>query len=121
MGGPKSTDRKFRKELNSGVGALLMLGLFAHADTPLYGYQVAKQLEALNDGPLPMRPGALYPVLRSLEAKGLLSSNVEPSVTGPPRRYYRITAEGRRALAEWRETWNGTRTLVERVLSGGAS
>ena len=43
---------------------------------------------------MPVKQGTLYPVLRSLEAGGLLSSEVEPSVAGPPRRYYQVDRGG---------------------------
>jgi len=39
-------------------------------------------------------------------------------VTGPPRRYYSITEEGRRAIALWRESWIKTREFVDAVLEG---
>lgn len=109
--------RKFQKELSAGIVALALLGLLAHADRPLYGYQIAKDLEAFGEG-LPVKQGTLYPVLRSLEAGGLLASEVEPSVTGPPRRYYSITEEGREAIGLWQETWTRTRGFVDAVLEG---
>jgi len=113
--------RKFRRELNSGLISLLLLATFAGSRKPLYGYQIAKSLASLCRGPLPMQHGALYPVLRSLDAAGLLSSTVEPSVAGPPRRYYRITDAGRQTLQEWRAIWDSTRSLVDSVLTGGAA
>ena len=54
-------------------------------------------------------------------AAGLLSSEVEPSVSGPPRRYYRITKPGREVLREWVAAWNATRDSVDNVLQGGVS
>jgi PadR family transcriptional regulator PadR len=63
-----------------------------------------------------MKQGTLYPVLRSLCAAGLLESHVEPSVSGPPRRYYRITEPGRRLLAQWRAAWTQTREFVDSIL-----
>ena len=65
-----------------------------------------------------MGQGALYPVLRSLEKTGLLSSRVEPSVSGPPRRYYCITDEGRETLRDWTDAWEKTRDLVDAILKG---
>jgi PadR family transcriptional regulator len=109
--------RKFNKELSSGIVSLALLGLMAHADKPLYGYQVAKELEGFGEG-LPVKQGTLYPVLRSLEAGGLLTSEVEPSVTGPPRRYYSVTEEGRQAIVQWRQSWTRTREFVDSVLEG---
>ena len=51
-----------------------------------------------------------------MSAAGLLSSRVVPSYSGPPRRYYRITALGREVLAAWRETWLSTRAFVDTVV-----
>jgi PadR family transcriptional regulator PadR len=84
----------------------------------MYGYQIAKLLEENNqDMPL-MKQGALYPVLRSLEKNGLLDSEVEPSVSGPPRRYYTITQGGREILEVWTEIWMQTKSFVDLTLKG---
>ena len=64
------------------------------------------------------KQSALYRVLRNLEAAGLLASEVEPSTSGPPRRYYRITRPGREALRAWTHAWNATRDSVDKVLQG---
>jgi PadR family transcriptional regulator PadR len=109
--------RKFQKELSSGIVSLALLALLARADKPLYGYQIAKELEGFGEG-LPVKQGTLYPVLRSLEAGGLLSSEVEPSVAGPPRRYYQVTEEGRQAMGLWQGSWKRTREFVDAVLEG---
>ena len=109
--------RKFQKELSSGIVSLALLALLAHADKPLYGYQIAKELEGFGGG-LPVKQGTLYPVLRSLEAGGLLSSEVEPSVSGPPRRYYQVTEEGRQAIGLWQGSWIRTREFIDAVLEG---
>jgi PadR family transcriptional regulator, regulatory protein PadR len=110
--------KKFQKELNAGTASLLLLGVMDRANTPMYGYQIAKLIESRTADVDIMKQGALYPVLRSLESAGLLESEVEPSVTGPPRRYYRITGSGREALVKWTEIWQRTRELVEAVLQG---
>ena len=109
--------RKFQKELSSGIVSLALLALLAQAGKPLYGYQIAKELEGYGGG-LPVKQGTLYPVLRSLEAGGLLSSEVEPSVSGPPRRYYSVTAAGQEAVSLWQGTWERTRAFVDAVLEG---
>jgi PadR family transcriptional regulator PadR len=109
--------RKFQKELSAGIVSLALLALLARADKPLYGYQIAKELEGFGEG-LPVKQGTLYPVLRSLEAGGLLSSEVEPSVAGPPRRYYSVTEAGRQAVVQWQQSWDRTRVFVDAVLEG---
>ena len=110
--------KKFQKEMNAGIASLVLLSLMGQADEPMYGYQVAKLLEDNSqDAPI-MKQGALYPVLRSLEKNGLLGSNVEPSISGPPRRYYAITEAGRETLALWEEIWGQTKNFVDYILKG---
>ena len=109
--------RKFEKELSSGTVSLVLLAVLGRASEPLYGYQIAKGLEA-GGGVLAGKQSALYPVLRNLEAAGLLDSHIEPSVAGPPRRYYRINPDGRQVLAQWTAAWNTTRDSVQTLLQG---
>jgi PadR family transcriptional regulator, regulatory protein PadR len=116
-GGLDASVRKLQKELSSGTVSLALLALVARADKPLYGYQIAKELDSFGSG-LPVKQGTLYPVLRQLESGGLLSSEVEPSVSGPPRRYYSVTPEGKQALELWRAAWARTREFVDAVLEG---
>jgi PadR family transcriptional regulator PadR len=85
----------------------------------MYGYQIAKIIEGQTGDVDIMKQGALYPVLRSLEGTGLLESEVEPSVAGPPRRYYKITSSGRQTLAKWVEIWRQTSDFVNAILKGG--
>ncbi len=113
--------RKFQKELNAGIVSLVLLSILADAREPLYGYQIAKQLERDGAGTAIMKQGTLYPVLRSLSAGGFLESEVEPSVSGPPRRYYRITDAGREVLAQWKSAWVSTREFVDSILKGSPS
>lgn len=110
--------KKFQKEMNAGTSSLVLLNVLSRSKEPMYGYQIAKLLE--ENGPdLPlMKQGTLYPVLRSLEENGLLSSMVEPSVSGPPRRYYTITEDGREAMKEWLEVWKQTKKFVDSILKG---
>jgi len=110
--------KKFQKEMNAGIASLVLLSVMGQASEPMYGYQVAKMLEDNSrDAPI-MKQGALYPVLRSLEKSGLLDSKVEPSVSGPPRRYYTITEDGRETLKLWVEVWEQTKSFVENTLKG---
>lgn len=110
--GQDQLDRKFQKELSAGLVALVLLAILDAAEEDLYGYQIAKRLEH-EGGPVSLvKQGALYPVLRTLSASGLLASRVVPSYSGPPRRYYRITEAGRATLSQWRHIWRDTRDFV---------
>ena len=110
--------KKFQKELNAGIASLVMLSVLDNSEEPMYGYQIAKLLDDYSGEASFMKQGALYPVLRQLESSGLLESKVEPSVSGPPRRYYKITDEGQAALKEWLEIWKQTKKFVDTILKG---
>jgi len=111
-------DRKFQKDLNAGIAALVLLSVLSRAVEPMYGYQIARLIEEGREEVPTIKQGTLYPVLRSLERNGLLESEVEPSVSGPPRRYYGITEVGRDTLERWRRIWNQTKALVDAVSKG---
>ncbi|MBL8057374.1 MAG: PadR family transcriptional regulator [Anaerolineales bacterium] len=110
--------KKFQKEMSAGTASLVLLSVLSRHGEPMYGYQIAKLLEEANPDLAIMKQGSLYPVLRSLEENGLLVSTVEPSVSGPPRRYYAITGEGRAALAEWTAIWKQVKQFVDANLKG---
>ena len=110
--------KKFQKELNTGAASLVLLSVLNRSKEAMYGYQIAKVLQESDSETPMMKQGTLYPVLRSLEENGLLESKVEPSVSGPPRRYYKITNDGRNTLQEWLEIWKLTKKYVDANLKG---
>ena len=116
MNDPDLNLKKFQKELSAGTVSLALMAVLAKADEPMYGYLIAKQLERVGEGVLSGKQSALYPVLRNLEGAGLLDSYVEPSMSGPPRRYYRITSLGRQVLEQWISSWNTTRDFIDDVI-----
>ena len=113
-----SNDRKFQKELNGGLVGLVLLAVLAESGEDLYGYEIAKRLANANEGVSIFKEGTIYPVLRAMSAAELLTSRIVPSYSGPPRRYYRITEQGRKVLGEWREIWRDTRNFVDRFMTG---
>ena len=115
-----SQGRKFQKDLNAGLVALVLLAVLAGSAEDLYGYEIAKRLQKANEGEALFKEGTIYPVLRALSAAGLLTSRVVPSYSGPPRRYYRITEDGRAMLAQWSAIWRQTRGFVDRFIEGTA-
>lgn len=110
--------RKFQKDLNGGLVSLVLLAVLEQSPTDLYGYEIAKRLQRAHAGEPLFKEGTVYPVLRALSASGLLTSRIVPSYSGPPRRYYRITDEGRRALRDWSRIWQQTRDFVDHFISG---
>ncbi len=92
------------KQLLKGTIPLLVLQLLGQTD--LYGYQLIKSLEQISAGVFRFSEGTLYPVLHTLERDGHLRAYWRDSDVGRRRKYYTITAAGRRELtaraAEWR-------------------
>lgn len=99
-------------------GTLPALILEALEQGPNHGYRVALQIKERSAGVLQFREGTLYPALHKLENEGHIES-YEGVENGRPRRYYRITKTGRRALArdraEWREVSRAITLILERA------
>jgi PadR family transcriptional regulator PadR len=110
--------KKFQKEMNAGIASLVLLSVLDNNEEPMYGYQIAKLLDDYSGEASFMKQGALYPVLRQLESSGLLQSTVEPSVSGPPRRYYKITTEGKETLLIWQGVWKQMKSFVDKAIKG---
>jgi DNA-binding PadR family transcriptional regulator len=79
-----------------------------------YGYSLR---QALEEGGMPIEEGTLYPLLRRLEAQGLLASEWDLG-SAPPRRYYRLNTEGQRAFTELAEAWRAQAEVMHRLLKG---
>ena len=96
--------------------ALELLILRAVANEPLHGYGIALRLHQTSDELLRVEEGSLYPALHRLEQEGLLRSEWQASETNRRARYYRLTARGRRRLAEQQANWERLAEGVARVL-----
>ena len=102
--------RKLERELRSGLLSLLVLAALQREKEDQYGYQIIERLKELTDGGLVVPEGTIYPVLHSLHDYGLVRTRWGVSENGPPRKYYRLTEDGKRALEEGLRLW---RSLVE--------
>ena len=105
------------KSLVSGSMALLVLKLLEDGDK--YGYQMIEELKRRSDDTFHLKAGTLYPLLHSLEEKGLVTAYEREAAAGKPRRYYHLTREGGAALRQKEESWNTYARAVGRVLKGG--
>jgi PadR family transcriptional regulator, regulatory protein PadR len=74
--------------------------LTALADGPRHGYGIVGEVAELSGGRVKLKIGSLYGVLERLAAEGLIEPDREEAHDGRLRRYYRLTSEGRGALAE---------------------
>lgn len=96
-----------------GILSMLLLQVLSeHED---YGYSVVVRLQGLGFDAL--AEGTVYPALSRLEAKGLLTSRLEPSQAGPARKYYRPTRTGVAELDRAAGSWISLRANVDRVMT----
>ncbi len=98
--------------LRRGVVEYCVLAMLR--DGPGYGRDIAKQLSA--GGILMSGEGTLYPLLTRLRKSGLVQTTWQESSSGPPRRYYELTAAGTNAVAAFASTWAPFRDAVDTSL-----
>lgn len=99
------------QELRRGTLILLVLSQLRQ---PMYGYSLVKRL---NDHAIPMDANTLYPLLRRLEAQGLLESKWETS-EAKPRKYYQLTELGLSVLEKAKKYWADFSANVDSLLEG---
>jgi len=97
-------------ELRRGVIVLAVLSQLAGEQ---YGYSLLKSLSDLG---LDVDQGTLYPLLRRLESQGLLESAWKLE-EARPRRYYVISAEGKKILPRLKEEWNSIVAVMKKMLA----
>jgi len=108
---------KFDKELKSGMISLILLYLIDRANESMYGYQIIKEIKERTDGNLNFKEGTIYPILRNLEARGLLKSAWDTRGERP-RKYYHITEDGRSALSHAINDWETFSGVIKDLISG---
>ena len=101
-------------QLKKGSAELLILALLEERSR--HGYEIASLIEARSGGALRFYVTSLYPVLYRLEKDGLLAARWVEKKGQRRRRYYRITAAGKRRLAsqrsDWRELFEAVNTIA---------
>ena len=96
-------------------GALEMLILEVISAGPTYGYQITQDVIARSNGYFELTEGSLYPALHRLERQKLLGSEWREA-DGRRRKYYRVTAAGKRALESRKQEWQSFARGVHGVL-----
>ena len=97
-------------------GTLDVLILKSLGRGQLHGYAIAEAIQQTSNDVLRVEEGALYPALHRLELRGLLSAEWGLSENNRRAKYYRVTAAGRKYLAETTSSWNRLSGAVSRVL-----
>lgn len=114
---PSTDSQTLMSQMRRGSIEYCVLALLK--DSERYGYELARSL-AEADGLL-TNEGTIYPLLSRLRQDRLVESFWQESNKGPPRRYYRLTDEGREALDAFSVQWRRFRDAVDGVLEGGCA
>jgi transcriptional regulator len=105
--------RALDRELKRGSAELLILSLLDAR--PRHGYDLSKLIETRSGGQLKFHIDSLYPLLYRLEERGWIKGTWVEKPDQRRRRFYAVTPQGRRVLAQQRKTWAAFVKAVQRV------
>ena len=105
------------RELKKGSAEMLILSLVEFR--PRHGYEMSQIIEQRSDGNVRFKVASLYPLLYRLEKRGWIIGRWVEKAGQRRRRYYRITPEGRRVLAEQRLGWDRFVAAIKRIVEVG--
>jgi PadR family transcriptional regulator, regulatory protein PadR len=103
----------FDRELKKGSAELLILSLLEYRAR--HGYEIGKLIEERSEGVLTFNVASFYPLLYRLEKRGFLEGRWVEKAGQRRRRYYRLTAEGRKVLKAQRSTWRNFVDAINRI------
>jgi len=106
--------RMLDRERKKGSAELLILALVEAQ--PRHGYEISKLIESRSGGSLKFHIASLYPLLYRLEERGWIQGKWVEKAGVRRRRFYKLTAEGRKVLAAQRDTWQEFVAAVNRVV-----
>jgi PadR family transcriptional regulator PadR len=101
------------RELKKGSAELLILSLVEARAR--HGYEIGKLIEQRSGGTITFSAAALYPLLYRLEKRGWIAGTWVEQAGTRRRRYYRLTADGRRMLGEQRSAWRAFAAAIDRI------
>ena len=111
----RSDDRSgIERELKRGSLELIVLHLLDPGEA--YGYEIVTKLTTQSNGALGVTDGTLYPVLYRLERAGFVAVRWDTPDRGVPRKYYRLTRQGREELGRLRTEWNAFASAMAKLL-----
>lgn len=109
---PLPPDQEWKK----GSAELLVLSLLE--DQPRHGYDISKLIHTRSGGELRFHVTSLYPLLHRLEKQGWIEGRWVEKAEQRRRRYYSLTAKGRKALRDKQQSWKHFVAMVGRVTGG---
>jgi transcriptional regulator len=103
-----------KSDLLQGTLDLLILKVLALG--PNHGYGISQRLRQISKDVLQVQQGSLYPALHRLEKRGWLESAWRESETGRQAKFYKLSAKGRKQLADEELTWQRVAGAISLVL-----
>lgn len=101
------------RELKKGSTEMLIMALIE--ERARHGYEIAQLIGARSEGVLQFHVASLYPLLYRMERRGWIKGQWVEKAGQRRRRFYKLTAEGRKVLAEQRHTWHEFFAALNRV------
>jgi PadR family transcriptional regulator PadR len=101
------------KKLTAASSEPIILAILNQSES--YGYAIIQRVRLVSKGALEWTDGMLYPVLHRLEKSGALLARWGKSEEGRRRRYYRISAAGKRLLQSERNEWDAINTTLNQL------
>ena len=103
-----------KSDLLQGTLDLLVLKVVALG--PLHGYGISQRIRQISKEALQVQQGSLYPALHRLEKRGWLTASWNESETGRPAKFYKLSAKGRKQLAQEEENWQRLTDAITLIL-----
>ena len=100
-------------------GTLDLLILKVVALEPMHGWAIAQRIKQMSNSVLQVGQGSLYPALHKLEHQGWITSTWGESDNGRRAKYYTLTRDGRRALAEESAQWERLSAAISLIVNTG--
>jgi len=97
-------------QLKKGVLEMVVLGKIAHRDT--YGYDIYQEISSN----MAISESTIYPILRKLTTEGFCETYLRESTEGPPRKYFRITRQGKKRLEGLKVDWTKFQRVVNLMI-----
>jgi PadR family transcriptional regulator PadR len=108
---------KYDREFLTGTVGVLILGLLAERE--MYGYEILREADRRSDSAFTLKEGTLYPALHQLERDGCVTAKWRQGPTGRARKYYALTAKGRRRAESKRRQWAGISAAMRAIFGDG--
>lgn len=104
----------YDRDLLTGTVTLLILSLLG--ERAMYGYELLQEAERRSSNEFLMKEGTVYPALHQMERAGWLTADWRESDSGRPRKYYALTAKGRRQAASKKQQWAALSAAVRAIV-----